>query len=103
MTLDSSVKQDNTNEQLQRLERLGVAVTPSQALLFAELVRSTIPSGVVNISDWTFDAVRTLLIVCKERNLSITLKNGDRYTTPVRYPDGPMLDSLAQAILDGKL
>ncbi|MGY5852020.1 MAG: hypothetical protein RTU92_00465 [Candidatus Thorarchaeota archaeon] len=89
------------DERRVRMEYLGKIVTDSNGGKFEELVRSTVKSGVVDITGWTVTSVKILLTVCREEELTITLKNGDRYSTPVRYPDGPMFDVLVKTVMNG--
>ncbi|MHA1964321.1 MAG: hypothetical protein ACXACG_07715 [Candidatus Thorarchaeota archaeon] len=99
MTIDPLQTEDDTENRRIRVESLGRIVKEIQRPHFEKLIRESINSGVVDITDWTIEAVRTLLKVCAEENLKITLKNGTRYFMPVRYPKGPMLESLANAIV----
>lgn len=96
MTDDELTSRD---EKLVRVQYLGRFVSPSNNVRFKELLRHSVRSGIIDITGWSVEAVRVLLITCKEEGLSITLKNGDRYTTPVRFPDGLMFDVLVQTVM----
>lgn len=102
MTIDPLLTQDDAENRRIRVESLGRIVKQIQRPHFEKLIRESINSGVVDITDWTIEAVRALLKVCAEENLKITLKDGTRYFMPVRYPKGQMLESLANAIVSGE-
>ena len=55
-----------------------------------------------DITDWTLDAVKALVFVCADKRLSITIKHGSRYFMPIRFPKKRMLESFAEAIIEGK-
>jgi hypothetical protein len=88
------------DERMTRIHFLGSHVTPSNSNKFRELVALSVESGTVDITSWTVEAVRVLLLVARERNLTITLKNGTRYSTPVKYPEGRMFDELVRLVMN---
>ncbi len=98
MTIKPIVNEDEIETRKTRIESLGRIVKQLQRPHFEKLIRESIISGVVDITDWTIEALRALLKVCAEKDLKITLKDGTRYLMPVRYPKGHMLESLANAI-----
>ena len=102
MTVDPLPTEDDAENRRIRVESLGRIIKEIQCPHFEKLIRESISSGVVDITDWTIEAVRALLRVCAEENLRITLKDGTRYFMPVRYPKGQMLESLANAIVSGQ-
>jgi hypothetical protein len=103
MTVDPLLTDDDDAENRRiRVESLGRIVKEIQRPHFEKLIRESISSGVIDITDWTIEAVRALLKVCAEDNLRISLKDGTRYFMPVRYPKGQMLESLANAIVSGE-
>lgn len=102
MTVDPLLTDDVAENRRIRVESLGRIVKEIQRPHFEKLIRESITTGVVDITDWTIEAVRALLKVCAEENLRITLKDGTRYFMPVRYPKGQMLESLANAIVSGQ-
>ena len=102
MTVDPLLTEDDAENKRIRVESLGRIVKEIQRPHFEKLIHESINSGVVDITDWTIEAVRALLKVCAEGNLRITLKDGTRYFMPVRYPKGQMLESLANAIVSGQ-
>ena len=102
MTIDPLLAEDDAENRRIRVESLGRIVKEIQRPHFEKLIRESISSGVIDITDWTIEAVRALLKVCAEENLRVTLKNGTRYFMPVRYPKGQMLESLANAIVSGE-
>ena len=101
MSIDPILTEEDAENRRIRVESLGRIVKEIQRPHFEKLIRESISSGVVDITDWTIEAVRALLKVCAEDGLRITLKDGTRYFMPVRYPKGPMLESLANAIVSG--
>jgi len=101
MSIDPILTEDDAENRRIRVESLGRIVKELQRPHFEKLIRESISSGVVDITDWTIEAVRALLKVCAEDDLKVTLKDGTRYFMPVRYPKGPMLESLASAIVSG--
>ncbi len=102
MSIDPVLTEVDIENRRVRVESLGRIVKEIQRPYFEKLIRESISSGVVDITDWTIEAVRALLRVCAEENLRITLKDGTRYFMPVRYPKGRMLESLANAIVSGE-
>jgi len=102
MTIDSSLTEDDIENRRIRIESLGRIVKQIHSPHFEKLIRESLTSGVVDITDWTLEAVRALLKVCAEQTLRVTLKDGTRYFMPVRYPKGPILESLANAIVSGE-
>ena len=102
MSIDSVLTEDDDENKRIRVESLGKIVKELQRPHFEKLIRESIKSGVVDITGWTIEALRALLKVCSEGNLKITLKDGTRYFMPVRYPKGPLLESLAITIASGE-
>ncbi len=102
MTISPIVNEDESKTRKIQIESLGRIVKQLQRPHFEKLIRESIISGVVDITDWTFEAVKTLLKVCAEKNLKITLKNGARYLMPITYPKSQMLESFANAIVSGE-
>ncbi len=102
MTFDPIVTEDDIENRRIKIESLGRIVRQLQRPHFEKLIRESVISGVVDITDWTIDAVKTLLKVCAEKNLKITLKNGARYLMPVMYPNAQMLESFANVIVSGE-
>lgn len=102
MSIDPILTEDDIENRRLRVESLGRIVKKLQHPHFEKLIRESINSGVVDITDWTIEALRALLKVCAEDNLRITLKDGTRYFMPVSYPKGPLLESLANAIVSGE-
>jgi hypothetical protein len=87
---------------LMHIEQLGRIITKIQSQRFEQLVRKYVKSGVIDVTGWSIEAVRVLLRVCREKGLTITIKNGARYSTPVRYPEGSMLEILVKSIMTGR-
>ncbi|MFW9958554.1 MAG: hypothetical protein ACFFCT_10840 [Candidatus Odinarchaeota archaeon] len=84
-----------------RIEALGRVVSSQNQAHFERMIRSMHWSGVVDITDWTFEAIRVLVKICSEEKLIITFKQGTRYFMPVHYPIGALLDSFAKIIMTG--
>lgn len=83
-----------------KLEHVGRFVTGRiMVRQFRELVESFIPSGVVDVTGWTSEAVRVLLTTCREKMRVIGLKTGSKYLTPILHKDGPLFDTLIQTII----
>ncbi len=85
-----------------RIESLGRVVNEQNRFQFERMLRETKWSGVIDISEWTVDAVIALVTVCADEKLSITIKHGSRYFMPIRFPKRPMLESFAEAIISGE-
>lgn len=92
---------ENDNRKI-RIESLGRVVNEQNRFQFERMLRETKWSGVIDISEWTVDAVKALVTVCADEKLSITIKHGSRYFMPIRFPKRPMLESFAEAILSGE-
>jgi hypothetical protein len=102
MTEDQVFKTLNLDEDLMQVEQLGRIVTKKHIQRFEQLVRKYVKSGVIDVTGWSFEAVRILLLVCRDEGLTLTFKNGERYSTPVKYPEGPMFEILVKSIMSGK-
>jgi len=90
------------DDRLIRVQTLGRIISKVNRVQFENLIRSSIISGVVDVTGWTLEAVKVLLKVCAEDEIRVTIKDGTRYFMPVRYPKGPMMESLAEAIVTGE-
>lgn len=102
MTEDQLFEDFDINDDMMMVEQLGRIVTKEQSQRFEQLVRKNVRSGIIDITGWSIEAVRVLLLVCREKGLTITFKNGERYSTPIRYPEGPMFELLVKSIMTGK-
>jgi hypothetical protein len=102
MTENQVFDEFDLDENRMQIEQLGRIVTKSQSQRFEQLVRKYVKSGVIEVTGWSTEAVRVLLLVCREKGLTITFKNGECYSTPVRYPEGPMFEILVKSIMTGK-
>jgi hypothetical protein len=85
-----------------RMESLGLFVNNQNRPQFERMLQETKWSGVIDISGWTSAAVKALITVCADENLSITMKRGSRYFMPIRFPKKPLLDSFAESIISGE-
>lgn len=95
---DSQPAEINIDNTQARIEALGWIVCSLNQAHFEKMIRCMLRSGVVDITDWTLEAVIALVRVCSDENLVITFKQGTRYFMPVHYPHGFQLDSLAKMI-----
>jgi hypothetical protein len=102
MIPDSFHPEIENGDRKTRMESLGRVVNGQNRSQFERMLRETKWSGVIDISEWTTDAVKALVTVCADENLSITIKNGSRYFMPIRFPKKPMLESFAEAIVSGE-
>ena len=83
-----------------KLEHVGRFVTGDVMLRqFEAIVQSFTPSGIVDVSGWTPEAIRVLLTVCREKMRVISLRAGRKYLTPILHPNGPLFDTLIQTIV----
>lgn len=93
-------EEENDDNQV-RMESLGLFVNEQNRPQFERMLRETKWSSVIDISGWTIDAVKALVTICADENLSITIKHGSRYFMPIRFPKRPLLDSFAESIVSG--
>ncbi|MHA1970957.1 MAG: hypothetical protein ACTSXE_03835 [Candidatus Thorarchaeota archaeon] len=101
MIPDSFHPEIENDDRQTRMESLGRVVNVQNRSQFERMLRETKWSGVIDISEWTTDAVTALVTVCADEKLSITIKHGSRYFMPIRFPKKPMLESFAEAIISG--
>ncbi|TET11600.1 MAG: hypothetical protein E3J86_02470 [Candidatus Thorarchaeota archaeon] len=102
MSLDPHFSETEFDDKRIRVETLGRIISKVNRAQFEQLIRTSIISGVVDITGWTLEGVKALLTECAEEELRITIKEATRYFMPVRYPKGPMIESLAEAIVSGE-
>ena len=102
MMPDSFHSEIENDDRKTRMESLGRVVNVQNRPQFERMLRKTKWSGVIDISEWTTDAVKALVTVCADEKLSITMKHGSRYFMPIRFPKKPMLESFAEAIISGE-
>lgn len=102
MSFDPHFSETEFDDKRIRVETLGRIISKVNRAQFEQLIRTSIISGVVDITKWTLEGVKALLTVCAEDELRITIKEATRYFMPVRYPKGPMIESLAEAIVSGE-
>ncbi|MHA2426320.1 MAG: hypothetical protein ACXAEF_16140 [Candidatus Thorarchaeota archaeon] len=70
---------------------------------FADILAMSLREGILDVTGWTREAVKAALVVCSEKNLSVSFKNGERTVAPVAYPkEGPMLEMFVNAIMTGE-
>ena len=67
------------------------------------MIRRVSLSGIVDITNWSRDAIYTLLEFLNEAQQTVSLKKGTRYFTPILVPEGHLLDSFVDAIVSGDL
>ncbi len=87
------------DEQLLVIESIGRTLQEDQGTKFEKLLHDANLSATINVTDWTYEAVRALLSVGREKNIKLSLRNGERYCTVVVYPDGPMFSALTESIV----
>lgn len=102
MKLDSDLALMSIDEQHTVMEAIGRTVSEDKTSQFEKLLRKTNFSGIVDVTGWTLPAVRTLLHVCRDKDQILNLKCNERYLSVVKFPTGPILDSLAKAIMTDK-
>jgi len=102
MTLDPDLALVNADEQISTLESIGRIVSEENTAQFEKLLRRTPILGIVDVTGWTKPAIRILLHVCRENDQILNLKCDKRYLSVVKFPTGPVLDSLAKAIMTDK-
>jgi len=93
MPLDSRSSELDFDEQALVIESFGRTVQVGQGSKFEELIRSFNLSSIINVTGWTHEAVRVLLTVGEDKNVKLTLRNGQRYYTVVTYPTGSAVHS----------
>jgi len=102
MSLDPHFSETEFDDKRIRVQTLGRIISKVNRAQFEQLIRTSIISGVVDITGWTLEGVKALLTVCAEEELRITIKDETRYFMPIRYPKGTMIESLAKAIVSGE-
>ncbi len=102
MPLDHHSSELDLDEQVLVIEPLGRTVQVGQSTKFEQLVRSSNLSRLINVTGWTREAVRVLLVVGEDENIRLSLRNGQRYYTIVTYSTGPMFSALVESIVVGK-
>ena len=102
MTLDPHISDLDVNEKSLVMESLGKTVKEGQGTKFEKIVRQSNLSGPVDVTNWTTEAVRILLMVGREEEIALSLKNKERYYTIVKYPEGPLLGALIRSIVFGE-
>ena len=102
MPLDSRSSELDFDEQALVIESLGRTVQVGQGAKFEQLIRSSNLSSVINVTGWTREAVRVLLAVGEDKNVKLSLRNGQQYYTVVTYPRGPRLSTLVESIVVGQ-
>ncbi len=90
------------NERMQAILKLGVSLANNDYHRFVDLLVATLEDGTLDTTGWNRLAIKAALVVCSERNLSVSFKNGERVTSPVTYPkEGPLLDLFVESIFTG--
>jgi hypothetical protein len=99
---DSHFNEGEVDNKQTRIESLGRLVNIKNEAQFLNLLRGMSWSGVVDVTDWTLASLTALVTICSEENLTITLKQGNRYFMPIHFPRGPLLKSFAKMIMAGQ-
>jgi hypothetical protein len=102
MRPDQSLHANEHQTELASIEILGRHIEAHNSPYFEGLVRKHISSETIDVTGWTREAIRILITVCREKNIHITIKSGDRYATIVRYPSGKLLDPLVTSIISSQ-
>ncbi|MHA2378045.1 MAG: hypothetical protein ACXADO_00085 [Candidatus Thorarchaeota archaeon] len=102
MTLDSRSSELDFDERLLVIESLGRTVQGGQGMKFEKLIRISDLSRIINVTGWTHEAVRVLLAVGEDKKAKLSLRNGERYYTVIKYPAGPMFSVLVERIVTGQ-
>lgn len=90
------------NERMQAILKLGVSLADTDYHRFVDLLVATLEDGILDITGWNRISIKAALVVCSERDLSVSFKNGERVTSPVTYPkEGPLLDLFVESIFTG--
>ncbi len=90
-------------ERQQIMGLIGCRLTIENYHLFSDILAESLRSGILDVTGWTSEAVKAALVVCSEKNLSVSFKNGERTVAPVSYPkEGPMLEMFVNAIMTGE-
>lgn len=102
MIPDSYHPEIENNDDKIRIESLGRVVNELNRDQFERILRERTWSGAIDITGWTLAAVTVLVVVCADKKLSITIKHGSRYFMPISFPKRQMLESFAEAIIEGR-
>jgi len=102
MIPDSYHPEIENNDDKIRIESLGRVVNELNRERFERILRERTWNGAIDITGWTLHAVTALVVVCADLKLSITIKHGSRYFMPISFPKKRMLESFAEAIIEGK-
>ncbi|MHA1771278.1 MAG: hypothetical protein ACTSYL_06605 [Candidatus Thorarchaeota archaeon] len=77
--------------------RLAPIVKDYDEFLFGKIIRAALDTGIseIDITGWSFEAVRTLLSIIRYMNFPPVLKSGERIHIFVRPPFDEMMDPFA--------
>ena len=82
---------------------LGPLINKADVYNFEKLLRTIDLTGNRDVTGWPRHSVRSLLRVCAENKTWITVKNGERFLSPVSYPsEGQLLENLVDAVMTGE-
>lgn len=84
-----------------RIEILGRVVDSRGQKRFKDMIRESIRHGVVDITQWTTEAIEALLMVCTDYGVVVTLKRDCRYFMLASNPATSDIPIVAKAIFDG--
>ncbi|MBD3405969.1 MAG: hypothetical protein GF411_07580 [Candidatus Lokiarchaeota archaeon] len=87
MTLDRIRNDDSTDEHIKTIEEMGCVVSLENLGVFEKMIRNHLPTTTINISQWTFYAIRSLLLICREHNLRIQMIYDGTHITVDCYLD----------------
>ena len=94
---------DDISERLSVIQELAPSLSIDEYHRFIDALVDTLMSGTLDVTGWNKLAVKAAIVVCSERDLAISFKNGDRIISPVSYPNtDPLLDMFADSVMTGK-
>ncbi len=92
----------DVEDRLEVLQRLALTLTEEHYHRFVDALVISLFGDTLDVTGWTRIAIKAALIVCAERDLPVSFKNGDRTTSPVSYPkEGPLLEMFVDSIHTG--
>ncbi|MHA1636506.1 MAG: hypothetical protein ACTSUB_00680 [Candidatus Thorarchaeota archaeon] len=97
------VREAEPQEGLELFTRIGRLIEEPEFDAFKELAEDILVSGAIDIENWTRTAMRAVIMVCSERGINISFKNGERTLSFVSYPKkGVLLESFIDGIITGE-
>lgn len=69
-----------------RFSELAVDVAIDDLVDFEQALRQWLQPGTIDITNWSAQAVRSLIVVASEKNIQVNLKRGERTISPLSCP-----------------